>query len=97
MGMPLDEFWRLTPWLFAKKVDGFIDRIRHEHDENAYTAWHTAMWSRAKKMPSFKEVVRRVSSKRKKEVKHFSEGDILARFKLIKKRVEDGNGSQVKC
>ena len=63
MGMPSDEFWRLTPWLFRIHIEAFAEKIEDEHRMRAWHTWHGALLSRLKKLPSFKEFVDGKSSR----------------------------------
>ncbi len=64
-GMRPSEFWRTTP----RELTRFL-RGRNEADKRALafatiTAWKTANWSKAKKLPDLNKELRRIAGKRR--------------------------------
>ena len=56
-GQDPSQFWRLTPREIDVILGGAVARIRREHNELAWAAWHTGMIGRAKKPPRLKDMM----------------------------------------
>lgn len=41
-GQPYEQFWRLTLREINVILDGALSRLKREHNERAWLAWHTA-------------------------------------------------------
>jgi len=48
------------------RLDGATQRLKREHDERAWLAWHTAALYRMKKMPPLKDLLTGAKPKRRK-------------------------------
>ena len=57
MGIRPAEFWELTYSEFITMFHGYVRAQRRRANEMLYTAWHTAMFTRAKEMPELKSVL----------------------------------------
>lgn len=55
------EFWSLTPYLLDLTLEAGAQNRVDEIVACAYTAWHTAAWSRTKKLPSFDRIRRKIT------------------------------------
>lgn len=51
------EFWSATPYQCELHRRAFGERAKHEHDLAMSTAWHTAMLTRAKRIPPLKKLM----------------------------------------
>ena len=74
------EFWELTLAEFADIIDGYVRMQKRRTNELLYTAWHTAVLSRMKDIPSLKSILQDTETK----PKHEQTGDeMLAMCKLL--------------
>ena len=51
VGQPYELFWELTLAEVSLVLDGETERLRREHNDRAWHAWHVAALGRAKKLP----------------------------------------------
>lgn len=90
IGIGITEFRDITPWDLRVALRGYSRRkkdeaeeyqikFKNEQDLAITQAWLTANWSRAKKMPSLKSVLK--SGKKKK--KAMTNEEILAQIKAL--------------
>ncbi|RVK61942.1 hypothetical protein CN162_01475 [Sinorhizobium meliloti] len=56
-------FWRLTLREIRVVLDGVAIRLRREHNDRAWLAWHIEALARQKKMPRLKELARASTAK----------------------------------
>jgi hypothetical protein len=55
-GQDPSHFWRLTLREIAVILDGAASRLKREHNDRAWMAWHIAALSRQKKMAALSEL-----------------------------------------
>ena len=77
---PLD-FWTLTPFQTRLWCQQYTERERAAYKLATFTAWHTAVFSRQKKIPDLIKVLNGFD--RKKDVKRKSPGALLALVRQI--------------
>ena len=51
------HFWGLTYREIDAILEGNAARMRHEHNQRAWLAWHSGMLSQVKKMPRLKSLM----------------------------------------
>lgn len=51
------NFWNLTPREIAAHLDGAARRLRREHNNRAWLAWHAAALTRVKQMPKLESLM----------------------------------------
>ncbi|NOV15873.1 hypothetical protein E5S70_07200 [Ensifer adhaerens] len=55
-GQDPSHFWRLTLREIGVILDGAVDRMKSQHDERAWLAWHIEALARTKKLPKLKDL-----------------------------------------
>jgi hypothetical protein len=55
-GLDPSHFWRLTLREIGVILDGAANRLKREHNDRAWTAWHIEALSRQKKMPKLTDL-----------------------------------------
>jgi hypothetical protein len=55
-GQDPSHFWRLTLREIGVILDGAAGRLRREHNDRAWLAWHVEALSRQKKLPKLKDL-----------------------------------------
>lgn len=50
-------FWRLTLREISVILDGAASRLKREHNDRAWLAWHVAALGRLKKLPKLKDMM----------------------------------------
>jgi hypothetical protein len=58
MGLRDDDFWELTPYELHQRLKGWKRRQEADRLRSLYLAWYTAMFTRAKKLPSLERVLK---------------------------------------
>lgn len=93
-GLRPDDFWALTPFAFSLIAEAHIKKSESEFDVTRWAIWHQAAFTRAKKMPTFKEFVRPESKGAKVPI---DQEAIKARMKAYSARFkEETNGESRK-
>lgn len=64
-GFDPDGFWRLAPREVKARCEGARKRLEAESDNRISLAWHTAAFSRQKKLPDLKKILERSNPKKK--------------------------------
>ena len=80
--MQLDEFLRMTPYLFRLKVDAYIESKKQDNDFQKWLMWHGAVLTRVKKVPSLEKIL---GDKETKNVKMTKGRDIIGNIKSYMK------------
>ena len=57
-------FWDLTLREIEARLEGAFERLKREHDERAWLAWHTAGLGRVRRMPRLAKLQSRRKIKR---------------------------------
>lgn len=65
LGYDIDSFWDQTPRTLGLAFDAGNEKLRIEHNERAWLAWHTAALHRVKRPPALSklQVARPVSGR----------------------------------
>ena len=63
-GRDPSHFWGLTYREIDEILEGNAARLKHEHNQRAWLAWHIAMMERANKLPRLDELLIRDKPKR---------------------------------
>lgn len=58
-------FWRQTPRSYAAALSGYARRLRIQEQLAVSQAWHTAFYSRSKKLPQLHETLKRLEARHK--------------------------------
>lgn len=58
-GVPPHLFWDYTWREIHAVLEGSAIRARRDHKLATYTAWQTANWSKAKRLPDLKQLLRK--------------------------------------
>ncbi len=87
--MQPSEFWKLTPFAFHLLIKSRNDDLNRDFDNLKYLSWHIAAFTRAKKMPKYKEFMRPL---KKSQEKGINEADIKTRLKAY----QNGKSSKSK-
>lgn len=66
-GLDPSHFWTLTYREISAILDGAAKRLRREHDERTWLAWHIAALQRAKKLPKLETMMSRKSSRKNRQ------------------------------
>lgn len=75
--MKPDDFWKLTLAEFGEMVEGFKRQQKRRIDELLYLAWHTAVLSRQKEIPSLSSLLN------KNEKKEMTEQEMFEQVKML--------------
>jgi hypothetical protein len=51
------EFWEITPYEFSLKVNTYIEKMKHEHEEKVTLVWLGENLHRHKKLPSLDKLL----------------------------------------
>lgn len=81
LGVSPDQFWNLTPFAFGLIMKAQNKKLHNDFDTIKYHAWHVAAFTRAKKMPSFKEFIKPLNDQPEKGI---NEAGIKAALKAYK-------------
>jgi len=60
-------FWRLTYREIDVILAGVSERLKREHNERAWLAWHTAMIGRVKRPPKLKDMMHGAARPRRRQ------------------------------
>ncbi len=98
-GLGVQEFWDLTPVETYAAIDASIWRDTHRQKRELVTAWRTAAFSRAKKLPPLNQVLNagpakplrgQEREKRRKEFADMKSAVDLTKLKLPPKASHGG-------
>jgi hypothetical protein len=64
MGMRDADFWELTPYELHRRVVGWNKKERAKRLSSLHTAWHTAAFIRARRMPSLMRILKPPKSRK---------------------------------
>lgn len=89
VGIAPETFWQITPWQqkLLSEAHGELQAAKHENI--LWQVWHTACFSRMKKLPEYKDLFKR--SKRG-SAPNIDQGAIMARLKAYSKRYKEQQG-----
>lgn len=60
----VSEFWQLTPYELSAIIEGYADQLTEQRQELLYLAWHVEAFSRQKRMPALKKVLKEGTQKK---------------------------------
>ena len=68
MGLSPDEFWKLTPYEFNLRAEGFVSREERKTNDLLYHAWHIEAFARDMKLPKLQTLLKKRKPKAQKKV-----------------------------
>ena len=87
VGIHLAEFWTLTPWHLNIMVEAHSRNSESQHKTQLGVAWYTAAFTRARNLPSLKEIL----GTKKTQSKKIDEDVIIASFREYQRRRDEGD------
>jgi len=66
VGITPESFWNMTLRENFLLIDGFLYRQQLSTEQRVTSAWLTANWSRAKRMPSLKSILSKLKKRKPK-------------------------------
>jgi len=70
IGLTIEQYWDLTPAEFFCYVEAFKqeseDKSKNDTANSLFTAWNTANYSKAKKLPNLSNIIKGIFKKKEK-------------------------------